>query len=155
MRKISKLGLDLIKQWEGLRLKAYLDIGGVLTIGYGHTGADVKPNQTITLSEAEALLLKDLAKFEAGVEQLVRVPLNDNQFSALVAFSFNVGLNAFKNSTLLKVLNAGNYDAVPDQLKLWCNVNGKRSVGLVNRRAAEIALWLKHSNVFSPLPALI
>lgn len=149
MRKISKFALALIKQWEGLRLKAYKDISGVLTIGYGHTGEDIKPNQTISLAEAEQLLLRDLAKFEEAIEQLVKVNLNDNQFAALVAFSFNIGLTAFKNSTLLKKLNNGNYDAVPIELMRWCHSRGKQCKGLINRRSAEIGLWVKHSEVAS------
>lgn len=149
IRKISDEGLRLIKQWEGLRLTAYRDVGGVLTIGYGSTGPHVKEGQKITESFAETLLRSDLERFEIAVGQAVRVRLSDNQFAALVSFAFNVGTEAFRKSTLLKKLNAGQYDAVPAELMKWVNVKGKRVQGLVNRRSAEAGLWAKGSFVTS------
>lgn len=148
-RHISPEGLTLIKQWEGCRLTAYKDVAGVWTIGYGSTGAHVRAGMTISQAEADALLVADLARFERAVEKLVKVPLSDGQFAALVSFAFNVGEGALQKSTLLKKLNAGNYDAVPGELAKWVNAGGKKVQGLVNRRAAEAGLWAKGSFVSS------
>lgn len=143
MRRISQHGLQKLKEWEGLKLVASRDVGGTLDIGYGHTSAAGKPEvragMKITEQEAEIILLDDLEKFEADVERLVKVPLTDNQFAALVSFHFNTG--ALAKSTLLKKLNAGDYNAVPYELNKWVFVKKKRVQGLVNRRAAEIGLW--------------
>jgi lysozyme len=105
--KTSVEGLNLIKDYEGLRLEAYYCPSGILTIGYGHTGPDVWVSMVITESEAERLLQQDLAKFEDGVKEFITVPLNQNQFDALVSFTYNVGIGALQNSTLRKRLNAG------------------------------------------------
>ncbi len=140
MQHINDAGLALLKTHEGLRLRAYLCPGGILTIGYGHTG-DVRPQQQITQSEAEQLLTCDVERFERGVSNYARVPLNDNQFSALVCFAFNVGLDAFAKSTLLSLLNRKWYVQVPAQLMRWTNSNGHELSGLVTRRRAEAALW--------------
>ncbi len=152
-RQISPHGLDKLKQWEGLKTKAYKDAGGVWTIGYGHTAAAGTPapqqGMVITASEAESILLKDLVQYEAAVENNVNVKLNDNQFAALVSFAFNVGINAFKNSTLLKKLNSGNFDAVPVELRKWVKAGGKKVQGLVNRRQAEGYLWMEGAYVTS------
>lgn len=152
-RKINKEGLELIKRWEGLRTTAYRDVGGVLTIGYGHTTAAGPPTvavgMKITEAEAEAILKRDLAVFEAAVERNVKVELTDNQFAALVSFTYNVGPGALARSTLLKRLNAGDYDAVPAELMKWNKVQGKPVKGLTNRRAAEAGLWAKGSYVTS------
>lgn len=151
MRTINAEGLAHIKRFEGLRLKAYRDVADVLTIGYGHTSAAGAPKvyagQTITEAEAEKILMSDLAKFEARVSRQVKVTLNENQFAALVSFDFNTG--ALHKSTLLKKLNAGNYDAVPGELMKWVNAGGKRVQGLVNRRSAEAGLWAKGDFVSS------
>lgn len=148
-RRINQEGLTLIKRFEGLKTKAYICPAGVLTIGYGSTGPHVKPGMVISEAEAERLLIKDLARFEAAVERLVKVPLTDGQFAALVSFAFNVGEGAWAKSTLLKKLNAGKYDAVPSELNKWVNGGGKRLQGLVNRRAAEGGLWARGSFVAS------
>lgn len=142
--KINEDGLDLIKSFEGCELKAYKDIVGILTIGYGHTGADVKENQTISQAEAEEILKEDLERFEKGVTDLCKlVPLNENQFSALVCFTFNVGLGAFKSSTMLKLLNAKEYAKAADQFPRWNKAGGKEVAGLTRRREAERQLFLK------------
>ncbi|SBW14021.1 putative membrane protein [Brucella sp. 10RB9215] len=150
-RRINAAGLSLVKQWEGLRTTAYRDVASVLTIGYGHTSAagapKVTPGMTIGGIEAERILKADLAKFEARVERLVKVPLTDNQFAALVSFDFNTG--ALDKSTLLKKLNKGDYAAVPVELMKWVNAGGKKINGLVNRRAAEAGLWAKGDFVSS------
>ncbi|ATP12820.1 lysozyme [Bartonella henselae] len=153
MRKISKEGLLLIKQWEGLHLHAYQDAVGVWTIGYGHTTQvgepSVQEGMQITVAEAETLLQKDLAKFEKTVEEMVEQPLNDEQFATLVSFCYNVGIETFCNSTLLKKLNKGKYEAVPAELQKWTRAGGKCLQGLVNRRAAEAGLWVKGAYVSS------
>ncbi|WP_144756291.1 lysozyme, partial [Bartonella saheliensis] len=153
MRKISKEGLELIKQWEGLRLNAYKDTIGVWTIGYGHTSAAGKPfvhkGMTITEKQAEELLCKDLRQFENTVAKAVTVSLNSWQFAALVSFCYNVGTIAFCNSTLLKKLNQGEYEAVPAELQKWTKAGGKRLQGLVHRRVAEAGLWAKGAYVSS------
>ena len=127
-RRINAAGLSLVKQWEGLKTTAYRDVAGVLTIGYGHTSAagapKVTPGMAIGDKDAERILKSDLAKFEARVERLVKVPLTDNQFAALVSFDFNTG--ALDKSTLLKKLNKGDYAAVPVELKRWFGKSGQR-----------------------------
>lgn len=146
MRQVSAETLDLLKRWEGLRLTSYQDTGGIWTIGYGHT-ATARPSQTITEEDAEALLRGDLALAERTVSNLVTVDLSDGQFGALVSFVYNVGAGAFRKSTLLKKLNAGDYDAVPGELAKWNKVRGKVVRGLVNRRAAEVGLWARDAHV--------
>lgn len=163
-RRINDEGLKLIKQWEAFIPFAYDDfdppkarrkikpgdkVNGTLTIGYGSTGAHVRPGTTIIEAEASELLLDDLDRFERTVERKVVVPLNDNQFAALVSFCFNVGEGAFGGSTLLKKLNKGDYASVPAELAKWVTSKGKRLQGLVNRRAAEAGLWAKGSFVTS------
>ncbi len=153
-RKVTDEVIERIKRWEGLRLTAYRDAGGVWTIGYGHTGAPARAGATITLAQAEGLLRQDLAAFEAAVERVITVPLTDNQFGALVSFAFNVGEAAFARSTLAARLNGGDYNSVPEQLARWVHAGGKRLQGLVNRRAAEAGLWASGAFVSSaPVPA--
>ena len=141
--KTSNKGLALIKSHEGLRLNAYLCPARVWTIGYGHTSAagepTVKGGMKITKAEAEEILRRDLGKFEARVNRLVKVPLTQSQFDALVSFDFNTG--ALHSSTLLKRLNAGKHNEVPAQLMRWTKGGGKELKGLVNRRRDEAALW--------------
>ncbi|GAA5099234.1 lysozyme [Bartonella acomydis] len=153
MRKISKEGLELIKQWEGLRLEAYRDVACIWTIGYGHTSNAghplVKKGMRITQEQAEEILCKDLKQFEKAVEEAVTVSLTDAQFAALVSFCYNVGTKAFCKSTLLKKLNQGDYEAVPGELQKWNKVGGKPFVGLSNRRAAEAGLWAKGAYIAS------
>ncbi|MTH33072.1 glycoside hydrolase family protein [Paracoccus limosus] len=153
---IAKETLDHVKRWEGLRLEAYPDPGSKdgnpWTIGYGHTSdafMKVYKGQKITQDQAEAALEYDLGEAEAIVMRLVKVPLSDGQRGALTSFVFNVGQGNFSKSTLLKRLNAGDYDAVPGQLAKWVKNDGKTMQGLVNRRAAEAGLWAKGSFVAS------
>lgn len=136
----GKKGVTLIKFFEGFRAQAYYDAVGVPTIGYGTT-ASVKMGQKITEAQGEAFLQADLRKFEAGVSKLVKVPLTQEQFDALVAFTYNLGLGNFQSSTLLKVLNQGRYDLVPDQMMRWNKAGGKVLNGLTKRRAAEGTLF--------------
>ena len=139
-RHINPAGLALIKEYEGYVGHAYLDTGGVPTIGYGHTRG-VQMGQKCTPEQAEVWLREDLASAEADVSKLVKVPLTDNQFSALVSFTFNLGGAQLGKSTLLKLLNAGNYAAAGSQFQFWVFDNGKKLAGLIKRRAAEAALW--------------
>lgn len=152
-RQISPHGLEKLKQWEGLKTKAYKDAGGVWTIGYGHTAMAGEPKpragMVITPAEAESILLKDLVQYEAAIENNVKVKLTDNQFAALVSFVYNIPLASFKKSKLLKKLNAGNYDAVPTELMKWTKAGGKKIQGLVNRRRAEGYLWMEGAFVTS------
>jgi len=138
--KISTKGLGLIKEYEGCELTAYFCPARILTVGFGSTGPHVKPGMTITESEAEALLLNDLVRFEKAVNELVKVPMTQGAYDALVSFTFNCGEGAFAESTLLKELNEGkDPNAVAKaQLPRWTNGG---LVGLVRRRAAEVELF--------------
>lgn len=149
MRRVNAETITLIKRWEGLRLHAYLCPAGIWTIGYGHTGADVHAGLTITEQEADALLRRDLLRFEAGVHQAVQVPLTGGQFGALVSLAFNIGLAAFQRSTLLRRLNAGDYTGAQEQFHVWRRAAGEVLPGLVNRRAAEAALFGRGEHVTS------
>ena len=140
--KISQKGVDLIKSFEGLELKAYKDSVGVLTIGWGSTGSHVTVGMTITKEQAEKLLKKDLERFEKGVSDLVKVPLNQNQFDALVSFSFNLGLGSLKSSTLLKKLNSSDYSGAANEILRWNRAGNKVLAGLTRRRLAEKELFL-------------
>lgn len=142
---VPKAAVELVKRHEGLRLEAYLCPAGVCTIGYGHTGPDVKMGQRITKAEAERLLREDMRWATDLVDTRVKVHLSQPQRCALISFAFNVGEGAFGSSTLLKKLNAGDYAAVPAQMARWnkAKVKGKLTVlpGLVTRRAEEAALF--------------
>lgn len=142
-QSVSVDGVNLIKSFEGLYLKAYRDVVNVLTIGYGHTGADVAEGQEITEAEAVAILRADLARFEAGVRQLVTVPLTQGQFDALVSFSFNCGLGNLRSSTMLKLVNASDFAGAAGQFERWNKAGGKVFPGLTRRRAAECAMFMK------------
>ena len=145
--KINEKGLALVKRYEGLRLEAYRCPAKILTIGYGHTGSDVREGMVITEEQAEALLRKDIARFETGVEAILGgARANSDQFSALVSFAFNLGLQALLKSTLLKKHKAGDYAAAAAQFLSWnkARVNGQLVplAGLTARRDAERKLYL-------------
>jgi lysozyme len=153
--QMSQRGKELLAQWEGVELKVYKDSAGLPTIGVGHLltrdeltsgkisirGEPIKYANGLTRQQAIELLDQDLDKFEEVINSSVKVDLSQNQFDALVAFTFNVGANAFRSSTLLKVLNQGQYLEVPNQLRRWVFSGGQRVQGLANRREKEIALW--------------
>ncbi len=141
-RHVNEAGLALIKEFEGLHLRAYQCPGHVWTVGYGHTRT-TRPGMTVTLAEAERLLKEDVNSAERAVSRLVNVPLTDNQFSALVCFVFNVGIGNFERSSLLKLLNRGWYEQVPAQFARWTRAGGEILGGLARRRAAEARLWNK------------
>lgn len=136
----SQSGIDLTKHFEGYELTAYRDGGGVLTIGYGHT-RHVKAGDVITQDQADKFLMADVADAVDAVNDYVTVGLTQNQFNGLVDFTFNCGIGAFKGSTLLKLLNAGNMDAACDQLSRWNQDNGVVVAGLKRRREAEQVLF--------------
>ena len=144
---LSDNGMKLLEQFEGLRLEAYLDSAGIATIGWGSikypNGNKVKLGDKITKAQAKKYKLHDLKEFESTVNTSVKVPLTQNQYDALVSLSYNIGSGAFKNSTLLKKLNSGDYKGAAEQFLVWNKVNSKKVQGLVNRREAERNLFLK------------
>jgi lysozyme len=153
--QMSQHGLQLLEQWEGFKLQVYKDSAGLPTIGVGHlitkseqasgtiniNGVPVKYAGGLTQQQVTDLLAQDVVPAQNAVNNGVKVALNQNQFDALVSFTFNVGVGAFTGSTLLKVLNQGQYDQVPTQLLRWTKAGGKVVQGLVNRRNNEIKLW--------------
>jgi lysozyme len=141
IKRIGKAGLDLIKEFEGLKLRAYLCPAKVWTIGYGSTGPHVTAGKVITNVEAEDLLKDDLDRFEKAVTRLVTVGLTQNQYDALVSFAFNVGSSALERSTLLKRVNAKRFDDVSAEFAKWNRAGGRPLAGLTRRRAAEAALF--------------
>ncbi len=144
--QMSAEGLALIRRFEGFRAVSYKCPAGVWTIGYGHTSRAGPPAVAggMTVSEAQAakILAADVGQFAAGVAALVKRPLTDNQFAALVSFAYNVGLGNFKSSSVLAAVNAGDFAAVPRRLQLWVKGGGRVLAGLVARRAAEAALFM-------------
>ena len=146
-KSISKTGLDLISSFEGIRLNAYDDGVGVWTIGIGTTiypnGIKVKKGDKCILEQAKEYFAHDLKSFEKTVNDSVKAPLTQNQFDALVSLTYNIGSTAFKNSTLLKKLNAKDYAGAADQFLRWNKGGGKVLKGLVRRRDAERSLFLK------------
>lgn len=144
-RQINQAGIDMVKHFEGLYLKAYLCPAKVWTIGYGHTGlkhkdGTVYAGRTVTKAEAEELLRYDLRVFEERVQRFVKVPLSDNEYAALVSFDFNTG--ALGRSTLLKKLNAGDRAGAADEFLRWNKAGGRVLNGLTRRRRAERELFL-------------
>lgn len=148
----SQNGLNLTEQFEGLRLDAYQDQVGVWTIGYGHTGPDVHPGLTITEDQANSLLAQDTSSAAAAVNRLVTVALNQDEFDALVDFVFNLGEGALGGSTLLKLLNAGNFAGAAAEFPKWCHAGGQVVPGLVRRRQAEQQLFEQGMQQASPAP---
>ncbi len=153
--QMSEQALELLKQWEGFETKVYNDSAGLPTIGVGHlitaseqtsgaiviTGLSVQYADGLTDQQVVDLLGQDVQPAEQAVNGGVQVALAQNQFDALVSFTFNVGAGAFNDSTLLKVLNQGHYDQVPDQLRRWNKAGGQVVQGLVTRRENEVKLW--------------
>lgn len=151
-RRISNFGVELLHNFEGCKLVAYPDPGTggkPYTIGFGTTvikGQPVEPGMTITLDQAELYFEEDLKRFEDGVRKLVTVPISQNQFDALVSLTYNIGLGAFEDSTLLKYLNSEKYGAAADQFLRWNRSGGRVMEGLSDRRALErkhFLGWLK------------
>jgi len=167
MRSVNRAGIDLIKSFEGLvdgnprtvNLDPYIDPVGIYTIGWGHAikygngflskhtphaprvAAELYP-EGITRAEAEALLQSDILSHSLPVEGLLTVPLTDNQFAAVVSFTFNLGVGAFRRSALRRWLNAGRFDLAAAEFPKWNKAGGKVLKGLTRRRRAEAALFL-------------
>lgn len=137
----SSKGYALTKSFEGLRLTAYKDQSGIWTIGYGHIGPDVHAGLTITEAQADALLVSDIAHAAACVSRAVTTSISQCRFDALVDFVFNLGCGRLHNSTLLRHVNAGEFDLAAAQFLLWDHVNGAIVRGLLARRKAEMALF--------------
>ena len=149
---MSQGGLDnLLKKFEGCKLKAYRCPANVCTIGYGHTNGAGAPmvndGMTITQAQAEDILKRDIVKYEVAVMDLVKVKLTQNQFDVLVDFAYNAGVGNLKSSTMLKKINSGDLDAVPAELMKWTKGGGKVLPGLVRRRQAAGAWWSADQHV--------
>lgn len=140
--KLNNEGVKLIMDFEGCALKSYQDIGGVWTIGYGHI-VGVKPDMILTLDEARQLLNQDLHMVVHSVEMMVSTPINDNQFSSLVSFAYNLGVFALKGSALLVKINQNDLLGAANEFLKWDHVKGKKVPGLTRRREAERSLFLK------------
>jgi len=139
---LSAAGLELLKKSEGFRDRVYADIAGFRTIGFGHRlRAGEEYFGGITVEQAQAILAEDIGSAEAAVERLVRVPLTQGQFDALVDFVFNLGAGRLASSTLLGYLNAGKYDAAAWQLLAWDHAGSREIAGLKLRRESEFRLW--------------
>lgn len=150
LMKTSQKGIDLIKQFEGCRLKAYKPVQTekYLTIGFGHYGADVKPNMVITQAQAEDLLKRDIIAFE-GVLNAMGINFTQNQFDALISWQYNLGASNFQSSTMYKYIRARKSDLeITDQMVKWVNSNGKPLLGLKRRRVAEANMFLNKEVYF-------
>ena len=141
-RRTSKAGIDLIKRFEGVRLESYRCPAGIWTVSAGVTGPHIKPGMKITEEESDAMFAEALTKFEAGVNAAVKVPLSQSQFDAVVSLVYNIGVPAFKSSTLLKLLNAGDYRGASEQFGRWIHAGSAVLPGLIRRRNAERDLFL-------------
>ncbi|MEI7252823.1 lysozyme [Pectobacterium versatile] len=144
--QISANGINLIKQFEGCELSAYQDSVGVWTIGFGWTqavdGKPIRRGMKIDAATAERLLKTGVVQYERAVNQLVRVSITQNQFDALVSFTYNLGSRSLSTSTLLKNLNGGDISGVAAEFMKWNRAGGKVLAGLTRRREAERALFL-------------
>ena len=140
--KLSAAGLQLIKESEGYRGRTYLDVAGIPTIGFGHrlVHPECYPDG-INEAQAEVILLWDVQEAEQAVTRLVKVPLTQGQFDALVDFTFNLGEGRLRTSTLLEMLNAGKYDAAAAELLRWDHAGATEIASLKARREAECRLW--------------
>jgi lysozyme len=153
--EMSEHGRRLLTKWEGFRTSVYKDAAGLPTIGVGHlltaderakghivvNGQAIKFGAGITENQVQALLIQDLRKFVSAVNDLVQVELEPNQFDAIVSFAFNVGIEAFRKSSVLRALNQNFFADIPDELRRWKNAGGVEIAGLSIRRENEIKLW--------------
>ena len=137
---ISEKGKSLIKDFEGFRTHAYQDSVGVWTIGYGHTKG-VTPDMVISAEQGDEMLADVLKEYENYVDTLVTVPLEQNQYDALVSWVYNLGPTNLRSSTLLRVLNEGEYEKVPSEIRRWNKAGGKVLAGLKKRRDAEAEMF--------------
>jgi lysozyme len=143
---INQAGIDLIKQWEGCKLKSYKCSAGVWTVGYGLTSRagfiEVGPDTTITQEEADWYLEQVVSDFASKIRPMITAPINENQFAAFVSLAYNIGVSGFKKSSALRRFNAGQIMEVPAAMRMWKKAGGKTVQGLVNRREAEVKLFL-------------
>ena len=140
--RLSAVGLELLKKSEGFRSGVYLDVNGFPTIGYGHRLLHPESfPKGIDEAQAAEILVSDVRDAEQAVTRLVKVPLTQGQFDALVDFCFNLGAGRLAASTLLKILNGGRYEAAAEQLLRWDIAGGQKNAGLKSRREAEFSLW--------------
>jgi len=154
---IPRQAVEIVRRWEGLKLKAYKDVVGIVTIGYGTTaaaGVGITPRlgMTITQAEAEWYLERALVKFAEKIRPAITAPINDNQWSALLSLAYNIGPTAFKRSSALRHFNAGNTDKAARSILLWNKAGGKVVKGLVNRRKDEQKLFLTPVEEPTPEP---
>ena len=153
---VNKETFDLIKKWEGCKLKAYKCPAGVWTVGYGLTTSagfiEVGPNTEITQDEADWYLEQAVLKFADKISPHISGPINDNQFGAFVSLAYNIGVGGFKKSSALRHFNSGDHGKVPASIRLWNKAGGKVLQGLVNRREDEVELFLKPVEVAIPEP---
>lgn len=155
MTRINKATVDLVKEFEGLRLTAYRDMVGVYTIGYGTTaaagvGITPKSGMKITQAQAETYLVAALEKFAATIRPKITAPITENEFGAFLSLAYNVGPDAFARSTALRKFNAGDKVGAADAILMWTKAGGKVVKGLVRRREAEKRLFLTHGNASAP-----
>ena len=154
---LNKASLDLIKRWEGCKLKAYKCSAGVWTVGYGLTTAagfiEVGPDTVITQAEADWYLEKTVEKFLAEIKPAITAPINENELGAFTSLAYNIGPTAFRKSSALRHFNAGNKDRVPTSMRMWRKAGGKVVKGLVNRREAEVDLFLTPVTAEKPATA--
>lgn len=148
---MNKATIDLIKEFEGFRAKAYLDPVGILTIGYGTTaaaGVGIKPALGMTITEAQAVgyLMAAVDKFAAQIAPKITKPINENEFGAFVSLAYNIGPGAFGKSSALRKFNAGDKQGAANSILLWNKAGSKVLPGLVRRREAERALFLRPVN---------
>jgi lysozyme len=155
--EISERGIELLGELEGRESHVYLESAGFQTIGIGHLmtrselmsgkiwigGKSVAWRNGLSSDDIDELLRQDVSKAAETVNTFVDVPLSQNQFDALVSFVFNIGGQAFRKSTLRRLLNAGDYASVPEQMRRWHHAGGRDVQGLKNRREKEISLWLE------------
>ena len=151
---INQAGIDLIKQWEGCKLKAYKDVAGIWTVGYGLTSRagfiEVGPDTVLTQEEADYYFEKVVDDFASKIKPMITSPINENEFAAFVSLAYNIGVGAFKRSSALKRFNAGEKDRVTEAIRMWKKAGGKTVQGLVNRREAEVALFLTPVSTQAP-----
>jgi lysozyme len=154
-RRLSPAGVQLLRTLEGVESHAYRDVAGLWTIGVGHLltdeeqadqavqcdGVAVPYGEGLSDTQIDALLCQDVRRFEDALADAITVPLTQHQWDALVCWAYNCGVGAMRGSTLLRVLNAGDYDQVPAQLRRWNKAGGRVVRGLENRRERECALW--------------
>lgn len=138
---MNAAGLDLLKNYEGFSPTAYRDIAGIWTIGFGFTEG-VKPGDAMTMDDALVRLDAELAPREAQITEMCTQPATDNQHAAMTCLAYNVGINNFRGSTVLRMHNAGNTEAAADAFLLWDKAGGKVVPGLIRRRHSERALYL-------------